>query len=316
MIRFPTSLFSRKFLLFFVPFVLLTVVALFLIRQRITTDQPTSEPKVVEVLPSRARILSETSPESIDESIENLPSFADMLITTAIGFDSSVGVESYGRARMMFPRLNRVRKLLGQIEDSQKPHYTGVFLTKIAECMSGYVDARNEWLAELDKAKGAVTRSEPNLYDQKRAIAGALVYILTEWDCPEGLPAFARILEQPDPLPVNRLFLLYSCHVLIESMPTDGFSPARLDKLNEYKRLASKTFPSAPRIEVPAWNAKYDEADFRAVILEQHIPFDSEPTIRLRIYPDLHHLETPNKAQLKEDADTLQRVMLSFLRTK
>jgi hypothetical protein len=315
MIRFFRSLLSRKLALFSAFFAILTAGGLLLMRQRMTSQDPV-EPRVVKVLPSRARILSETSPESIDESIENLPSFMDMAIATAIGFDASLSTECYGRARLMFPKLNRVRKLLDQIDDSQKPHYTGVFLTKIAECMSGYVEARKGMLAELDKTQGAISRSEPDLFHQKRATAGALVYILTEWDSHEALPAFAGILEQPDPLPVNRLFLLYSCHVLIETMPTDGFSPARLDKLNEYKRLASKTFPSVPRIEVTAWNATYDEADFRAVILGQDIPLDTEPTIRLRIYPDLDHLETPNNAQLQEDADILQRAMLSFLRTK
>lgn len=312
----PFPLYRRLLYFLIALFIIATTVLQMWRLQKRWKEPVAPKPSVADVLPARARILSETVRESIDDSIDGLPSFTDLALATAMGMDSCPFTESYCRGRLGVPRLNRVRKLLDQIDDSQKPHYKVVFLQKIEDSMAGYVQSRKEMLAELDRAKGGVTVSEPRPYDRKRAIAGALVYILTEWDCHDALPTFTRLLEQPDPIPVNRLFLLYSCHILLEALPTDNLSPNKRDRLVEYRRLAQKTFPNVSRVRVPAWNAKFDETDFRAVIVGQPIPIESEPGIQLRIYPDLSHLEDPNTFQLHEEAAALQRAMLSFLREK
>jgi hypothetical protein len=104
--------------------------------------------------------------------------------------------------------------------------------------------------------------------------------------------------------------------LLVESSPTDELSAKQLDALTEYTRVTQKIFPDAQRVKVPAWNAKYDELDFRRVILRESIPIESEPSIQLRIYPDLSDLEDPNTQQLRKGADVAHQAMLRFLRTK
>lgn len=277
-------------------------------------DRAPAAAKTVDMLPTRARILSETTPESIEQSVDALPSFMDWSLATSIGMDAC-GNESYCRARLGVPRLNRVRKLLAQIDDSTKPRYTAVLLQKLDECMTGYVESRKEMLAELDRVK-VLQMTEPDAYYRKRGTAAPLVYILTEWDRHDALPTFARLLEQPDPIVVNRLFLLYSCHVLLESLPADGLSPDQRAKLGEYKQLAEKIFPPVPRVKVPAWNAKFEENDFRAVILGEHVPVESEPTIELRIYPDLSDLQDVNFFTLRKDAAAVQEAMRAFFHAK
>ncbi len=216
----------------------------------------------------------------------------------------------------LVPRLTRVRKLLGQIDEQQRPHYTAVFLKKIEGCMQGFAKSRKEKRAAMVKAKGYLRSKEPTTYRKKLTTATALVYVLTEWDRQEAVPTFAWLLEQLDPLPVNRLFLLYSTHLLIGSMPTAGYSQDKLDKLAAYKRLSQKLFPKVERTTVTAWNAKYDETDFRAVILGEPVPVASQPTLQLRIYPDIGDFEDPNTMDLHPEVDALQRTMLSFLRAK
>src|SRR5438128_721834 len=92
------------------------------------------------MLPSKARILQDTEHESIDQTIEALPSILDQaLASTASGVSSP---ESYEWARTVIPRLTRVRKILGQINQQQRPRYTAVFLKTIDECLRGYARSR------------------------------------------------------------------------------------------------------------------------------------------------------------------------------
>lgn len=252
--------------------------------------------------------------EKIDELVDGLPSFTDWSLATAMGMNEFTPGESFGMARIAIPRLNRVRRLLGQIPEDRKHDYQGLFIKKIDDSMDGYVESRQKMFAELNKSNGNQTINEPSIYDIKRNTAGPLIYILTEWDCLDALPTFAHILEQPDPIPVNRLFLLYSSHILIRSVPIDKLSPNQKETLNEYHKLALKCFPEVERVKVPAWNAKYDETDFRAVILHQQVPFQGSPYIRLRLYPDLSRLEDINTSKLSENAKLVLRSLLRFSR--
>ncbi len=293
---------------------LVTIVGLTFMNRRLPLPD-TEEPKTFKLLASKTEILSEVGPESVDQTIEGLPSFLDQnLAAAASGGDFCP--EAYATVRRFVPRLTRVRKLLGQIDERQRPHYTAVFLKKLEGCMQGFAKSWKEELAAMHNAKGPLLLAAPTNYGKKQATATALVYILTEWDRQEAVPTFAWLLEQLDPLPVNRLFLLYSTHVLIGSMPTAGFSQDKLDKLAAYKRLSRKHFPEVERTTVTAWNAKYDETDFRVVILGEPVPVASQPTIQLRFYPDIDDYEHPNTMKLGMEADALQRTMLSCLRAK
>jgi hypothetical protein len=288
---------------------LVTIIGLVLLGRH-PGIRTSATPKVFDILPTKAQILAEVESESIDQTIEGLPTLLDQfLASTAPG----VGLpcpEKYEWAKVVTPRLTRVRKLLAQIDERQRAHYTAVFLKKIDWCMDGFAKS---WKEHLDATESLTILDEPTLYMKKRDTATALVYILAEWGRLEALPTFTKLLDQPDPLPINRLLLLYSTHLLIESMPMSGFSQAKFSALAAYKRLTHKLFPEVEWAEVPAWNAKYEETDFRAVFLREPVPISSQQMIRLRIYPDIGWLEIPNSRQLNVEADALQRAMLVLL---
>lgn len=292
----------------------LTILGFFFRGMR-SRDSASESPKEFEVPPAKAEILAEVEAESIAQTIDGLPTFSDQcLAAAASGVD--LCPDAYSTVRLLVPRLTRVRKLLGQIGEGQRARYVAEFLEKIDDCARDYPRCWEADLEAIDKGKGVLLLTEPTACGKKRDTATALAYILTEWDRPEALPAFAKLLELPDPIPVNRLFLLYSAHILVLQRPTAGYSQDRLDRLTAYTKFAKRVFPDVGRTEVTAWDAKYDETDFRAVLAGEPIPITAQPTIRLRYYPDVGHLEDFNTKKLALEADALQRMLLLLLRTE
>lgn len=229
-----------------------------------TSTLPSKAPRP-KLLPTTERIVKETSAETIEESIDHLDSVLDWALASAPSANVRVFAESYENARIV-AKLNRVRKLLAQIDDAKKEQYARIMLQKLKVCNEGYVESRKEFFAELNRRRGILVTSNCP-YEQKRSQATALVYLLTEMERTEAIPVFADLLERREPIPVNRLFLIYSCHLLLEACPTDGLSATQSERLRAYHDVADKSLPIEERKTVTAWNAKYNESDFRAVSL-------------------------------------------------
>lgn len=197
-----------------------------------------------------------------------------------------------------------------------RDQFAKLFVAKLRESLDGYTAARKEMLDRYNRVPkgGSHIVAAPTVYDQKRAIAGAAVFILTEWDYYDALPVFKSLLDAPGPIPVNRVFLLYCSHLLMEVTPENQLSKARRERLPEYRRLSGSIFPvSNPRVPVAAWDAKFDEKDWRKIILNKNVPFDKNKTILIRTFPNLSQLEDENYGILREKADIFQRVLISIL---
>jgi hypothetical protein len=79
-------------------------------------------------------------------------------------------------------------------------------------------------------------------------------------------------------------------HLLVTHHPTDGLSTDARKSRAEY--LAATKSLASPREEnVLAWNAAFEESDWRLQVKDklperERISLDREPTIRLALYPE------------------------------
>ena len=111
----------------------------------------------------------------------------------------------------------------------------------------------------------------------------------------------SRIYGAKTVIPVSRVFLFYAMHVLAMSHPTDKLSKEPLEALRAYLELA-KDIPPGDLVMVPAWNAKYDETDFRITVLKQDIGLDKQPHLQVRFYPaQLEGIQEGIRGELSEE---------------
>jgi hypothetical protein len=242
-------------------------------------SQPPAQP-----LEFREKLVKRLAPESVAETINNLPDFQDVGWVSGSFPNGPGGDGTYQNACNLTPRLNRVRKLLEQ--GRKHPDV-------VIPLLEQHLDAAAQGLRQAEIAineesfrTGDWGRSKPAEYDRKLTISMSAVYLLAELKSYRSLPLMARIYERKEErLPVSRVFLWYAMHTLALDHPREGLSPEALKVLDAYLEATLKDVPPPRLVSVSAWNAALEESDVRVVVGKQDIGLDQQPKIQLHEYP-------------------------------
>jgi len=267
------------------------------------------------VLMGRERLLKTLPNETLLESIENLPNFDDVVWTMASMAEVTRAPNSYEYWRLLAARLSRIRKILEQAkQDSEQ--VTAVLMKKLEESADGFEEIQIAWRHEVAVSKGHLSLRRPNEAMKRQVYASAATYLLAELGAREALPLMSKIYGSKDRfLPVSRLLLLYAMHLLATDHPREGLSADASHALDLYLEAGKDVLPKPEIIEVPAWNALYDETDFRYRILRRNIIKD-QPKISIRVYPEsLKDYEDGLHPMLpvSEQVDTLYNHLAKFI---
>jgi hypothetical protein len=237
------------------------------------------------VLMGRERLLKTLPNETLLESVENLPNFDDVVWTMASMAEVTRAPNSYEYWRLLAARLSRIRKILQQATDRPE-QIVPVLMEKLENSADGFEEIQIAWRHEVAVSKGHLSLRRPNEAMKRQVYASAATYLLAELGAREALPVMSKIYGSKDRfLPVSRLFLLYAMHLLAAEHPRDGLSADASRALDQYLDAAKDLLAKPEIIEVPAWNALYDETDFRYKILRRNIIKD-QPKISIRVYPE------------------------------
>ncbi len=237
-------------------------------------------------LPYQARLIKTIAEESTEESISKLPSYDDVGWSDGPGSDVPLW-DSYQWQATTIPSLVRVRKVLKAGREEPRtvvPQLRATF----TNALEGFLVARQEDEAALNKAiaqgKGGLTKAAPTECDRKMIYSQASAFLLAQLNESNSLPDMVKAYRLPQQLPVNRIFLFYSIHLLAQIHPR---SHLREDALRLDRYLdATKGVPAGKRVSVAAWNAQLTEADFRASILHQDIGLEKQPHFEVIVYPN------------------------------
>jgi hypothetical protein len=232
-------------------------------------------------LEGRLSLVKELSQETVFESMDRLANFNDTV--WVMGSVSGSILVGYDYDRVFIPRLNRVRKILVEAR-GRRQEVCGRLEQLLVETCTGYEPVYREAQARLTKAGGGLTLTEPDEEHRRRVTAPAAAYLLGELDSHASLKVMERVYTRPGRLPVYRLFLFYSMHLLASSHPCDGLTPAASKALGDYL-AAAVVLDQATRETVPGWDAKFEESDFRQQFFNEDLRLEGEPSIRLRVYP-------------------------------
>jgi hypothetical protein len=92
---------------------------------------------------------------------------------------------------------------------------------------------------------------------------------------------------------INRLFLFYAMHHLVNDYPRGKLSLQALKHLDEYQQ-ATKAVPAFQEVSVPSWRARFEPWDYRLIILGRDLGMDKQPHIRMLEFPtQIPHLDDP-----------------------
>ncbi len=232
--------------------------------------------------------------ETIEQTIENLANFDDMLLASS-SISAWAGTGSTPFHMLVVTRLARVRRLLEEGRAHPEriiPPLRRAFresVDRFPEVHREFMRALNEidrlWKEEGIRSPG---RSEPNEYDKLRARVLAATYVLTELGDHEALPTmvesyrmwYAGILP-----PVPGGMTLYAMHRLVSSYPESELN-AEARRLREEYLEAATCLPPPREKTVTKWNARYDESDPRVMIMDpKGVVLRKEPTMTLPVYP-------------------------------
>jgi len=230
----------------------------------------------------RAELLETLSEETTLESIENLPNFDDTRVKQTIS--DLLPYDSYMFLLQFIPKLTRVRKILE--ETTSNPNQDEIIVVLMQKLENSIKDYR-EVLVEYDKAMlkggGSITHFKPVEYQRRQSYAGATIYLLSELGAYKAMPLLSKVYFHESKVPVSRLFVFYSMHLLAIDHPRTGLSPESKTALDAYLEAAAD-LPKPLNFQAPTWKAAYHEADFRITIMMQDI-LKNQPKRQLRIYP-------------------------------
>lgn len=276
------------------PYVLLTVLCLAVIGLAMAvwtgTRPPGPSPPPPEPLEGRTELVNGLAEENVFESIERLPSFNDTVWAMGSMGDLIAAQGTYRYQRLYIPRLGRVRKILQEAPE-HRASVVSQLRDRLSRSAEGFEKYDREFHQAIANSPKALTITAPNECYSREIFAQAATYLLEELDAFDALPAMRQVYASKERIPVSRLFLFCAMHELASRHPRDALSPESLHALDEYL-AATKDVPKARVAGLPAWQAEFDETDFRNQILKQDIGLEKQPAVRMRIYPEsLNELE-------------------------
>jgi len=198
-------------------------------------------------------------------------------------------------------RATRVRKLLADAGESSAAGTSRFYQDQLRALSESFRTAYEEFEKTLRATSGKVRLKGLPEVQKQRLQSTIAVYVLSEIGAYDALPLLAKLSTEGKPnlnrplfagsCQVNPVFLLYSMHRLVKSLPEDDLtSEARRARLGYLSQAAKAGIQEAQPVTVPSWKAMYDENDSRSMLPGGLAPPEDQPTIALTIYPTLHKL--------------------------
>jgi hypothetical protein len=280
-------------------------------------QRPKDVPLPPQPLEGRTSLVQTLARESLMQSIDNLPNFDDTCWVDGTVNRGTLNLQDgYEYNRIFIPRLNRVRKILAEA-GPQRQQVIERLERELCETCNGYEPIYKAKHKRVVEATKGLTLKVPDEQYRRQVVAPAATYILAELESYKSLKPMSEAYSLPHLLPVSRVFLFYAMHVLALDHPRKGLSPAAVDALKTYL-AATAALPKPSRVAVPAWDARFEESDFRHLLFKEDLGFKDEPMIQLRLYPPLpgyepwpeNYLHRP----IKPEIDTSFQKLRSFIR--
>jgi|GEM_PF-5072348 len=229
----------------------------------------------------RADLLETLSKETTLDSIENLPHYDDTRVRHTMPF---MGSNEYQFMRRFIPKLTRVRKILKDtLGNPNQEEIIDALMQKLTYSVEGYAEVLADFDKAMIEAGGALHSSEPLEYDQRQVYATAATYLISELRAYRAMPLMSKVYHRETKIPVSRLFVFYSMHLLAVDHPRTGLSPQAEKALDAYLEAAGD-LPKPHTNSVPTSQSPYHENDFRITVMRQDL-LKKQPKVEMRIYP-------------------------------
>ena len=234
--------------------------------------------------------------ETIEQVIENLANFDDMLFATTVS-----GARGYKAGRLpdevsRVVHLFRVRRLWA--EGKENPELVirllrAAYKQGLADFPQGCIQLDLE-VKEMESQGRSVTFNKPNLFGKSQTKAVVATYLLAELQDHDSLPLLLegftlqnKWVEQGDRIaPVPPAMTLYAIHRLVCALPAEQMNLCARSAQKSYMKWAAKHLPLLKEIEGTAWNADYDESDvYRRIVDPEGRVLAGQPRVTLTEYP-------------------------------
>jgi hypothetical protein len=230
-------------------------------------------------LPYRTKLVKELKQEAIEQVIGNLANFDDVYWVDIHGAGTP---KSYVRLYHVIPSLNRVRRLLDHARANPGHGLEPVLMGELKARVDGHDKALKDRAKAYKETKGDFILTEPDDYEKTVTVGAASFYLLGEFKAYQALPLMADAFVQKKP--VSQLFMFYAMHRLATTHPTEGLPADAIKALVDYRDKA-RFIPDPDVKIVPAWDASYEERDFRVQILKKDLSERYERTQSIVYYP-------------------------------
>ncbi len=243
----------------------------------------------------RLKLYNEMKEENLHETFDNIvknDNFA-MLMPVMNNVPFSPG-EYNSDIRTVF-KMARIRKL---IEDSRNnPKESIAFLsTKLTLLEEQFDSQYDTFWKEFDEGMQQNTDELPD-FMKTRLLAASAVYTISQLEAKDtirALPVLARLSNIQSQKNerfrlVNQNMLFYCMHNIIKNVSEDNLtSQCKALRETYLNKVQHFNIPESRTKNVSAWNAYYDEDDYRKKILFQNIDLNNQPTIEIEQFPQIY----------------------------
>ncbi|MHC4751323.1 MAG: hypothetical protein ACYTFW_15810 [Planctomycetota bacterium] len=234
------------------------------------------------VQPGRAKLQKQIRTETAAETFLHLSDNDNlaMLMPVMGGHPFSPGI--YESDVVIVTKMTRIRKLLA--DGKEEPYEVAKFLERQIRTLGKEYSMQYEKYEQTKKDGNRHSHELPN-YLKTRILCTTAVYVLSQIAASDSFPTLVWLSEQRNnSLPVNRRFLFYAMHNLVQKSPS-------LDTSGHYlEKAKAMNIADAKQIRVTAWNAHFHEDDFRRMLPYSRIDLQTQPTVELERFPCLAQL--------------------------
>jgi hypothetical protein len=236
----------------------------------------------VKIRKHRAELLETLSKESTLESIDNLPNFDDTRIKYTI--PDALPYDSYEFMIQLIPMLSRIRKILEETEGNpNQEQIIAAMIQKLEYSIDSYGKVVLEHQKAMLAAGGSMRHTKPPEHRKRQTYSAATIYLFSELRAYKALPLLSKVYHYETKIPISRLYVFYSMHLLAMDHPRTGLSPQSETALDAYLEAASD-LPKPYIYSFPTSKSAYHETDPRIWMKQQDI-LKNQPKKQLRIYP-------------------------------
>ncbi len=251
----------------------------------------------------RIKLQTQMRDETPQESFANLTDNDNIAMLTPLMGGQPFSPGYYAADIRTMCKMARIRKLLADAREN--PEHISSFLKEQLLTMNEKFPLAYEEFMQLIKNKSPgtkLTTSELRDVQKYRLLSTAAVYVLSEINAYDSLPLMAKlstqgkVAQRPDfagNCQINPKFLLYAMHKLVKEFPEDQLSEEATKRRLDYLVMAKKLgVPDTAKVYVAAWDAYYQEDDFRKRRLGKKLYTENQPVIELTEFPQLNKLSS------------------------